>query len=136
MARMTKEEWEAFCDERGVSVNTFTVVDPVCLDAVLKLARGPYQRALVNGIDSWSGSTLSGKAKDWCLSYRTSRESLRARICAHGFHTRFAITHTGRMVLVVEESEPRRSWRAMGLDEKEILKLVKVTMRLEHGGRR
>lgn len=46
----------------------------------LKCARGRYQRNLVEGNESWNGSTLRGKARAWISRYRASRDALLVRL--------------------------------------------------------
>jgi hypothetical protein len=43
-------------------------------------AKGSYQEALVRGGESWSGSTLKGKASSYGSSYSASRDALQTRI--------------------------------------------------------
>jgi hypothetical protein len=43
-------------------------------------AHGSYQQSLLLGIETWSGSSLRGKAKKYGLEYSKSRASLIARI--------------------------------------------------------
>lgn len=48
--------------------------------AALELARGCYQRDLLTGRVSWSGSGLRGKASKWSASYAGSRYALIDRL--------------------------------------------------------
>ena len=50
--------------------------------AVLSAPRGSYQSDLLYGSESWSGSTLGGKASNYADSYTDSRRSLVMRIRA------------------------------------------------------
>jgi len=43
-------------------------------------AKGSYQTGLLNGWESWSGSSLKGKAGSFGASYAKSRDTLQARI--------------------------------------------------------
>lgn len=52
--------------------------------AALALARGGYQRSLINGHENLSGSTLKGKAKRYGWRYAKSRAALLARMTAAG----------------------------------------------------
>ena len=72
-------------------------------EMAFRLARGRYQENLLRGnVESWSGSTLKGKARDWGLQYRRSRESLLARMRGAGLKLKFQRVGRGRrMVLVV-----------------------------------
>lgn len=49
-------------------------------DELAKLARGVYQRSLMNGTQRWSGSDLRGKASSSGAHYERSRRSLLIRI--------------------------------------------------------
>ena len=51
-------------------------------DAIYKQARGPYQRELLEGFHSWSGSSLKGRASSYGAHYAASRDSLMRRINA------------------------------------------------------
>jgi hypothetical protein len=61
------------------------------------LARGCYQRAILDGTEALSGATLRGRAKRYSARYAASREALLARCTdvgeARGAH--------GRRVLVI-----------------------------------
>lgn len=48
--------------------------------AALKLARGDYQRALIYGSETWSGSSLKGKAREYGAHYARSRRNLIERL--------------------------------------------------------
>jgi hypothetical protein len=48
--------------------------------AALKLAKGSYQRNIILGIESLSGSTIRGTARDWKGKYFQSRDSLLRRL--------------------------------------------------------
>lgn len=50
------------------------------MDLVQSCAKGDYQRNLVVGTDSWSGSSLRGAAKNWGGEYAQSRANLEQRI--------------------------------------------------------
>jgi hypothetical protein len=84
------ESWTVFASEKDREI-------------ALSLARGRYQENLLRGnAESWSGSTLRGKARDWGLQYRRSRESLLDRMRASGLKLEFRRVGRGRrMVLVV-----------------------------------
>lgn len=49
-------------------------------DAVNACARGCYQRDLLDGDHTWSGSSLRGRARDYGARYRDSRWALSTRI--------------------------------------------------------
>lgn len=50
--------------------------------AMIGAARGSYQRALLTGEETWSGSSLRGKAGRYAGRYARSRSSLVERIQA------------------------------------------------------
>lgn len=130
MARLTREEWAAICETHGSDVNTWALVDRTVRDEVMKLARGAYQRELLRGHHAWSGSTLTGEQKKWATKYADSRRTLMDRLLESGFVMDWLDTPAGRMVPLVIEGEHRMRWRAIGLKESEIRRLVKVTRRL------
>ena len=49
-------------------------------EKALSLCKGTYQKNLVHGVESLSGSTLTGKAKNWGGKYAQSRNSLLKRL--------------------------------------------------------
>lgn len=55
------------------------------------LARGRYQRALLDGDARWSGADLRGRARDYSARYAASRDSLVARMRAAGL----TVTYSG-----------------------------------------
>ncbi|MEE8628156.1 MULTISPECIES: hypothetical protein [Methylobacterium] len=64
-------------------MTAYTQISPAARNAALECARGSYQRDLLVGGHSWSGSTLTGRAARYGSKYRTSREELLARLEAH-----------------------------------------------------
>ena len=64
-------------------MNAYTDISPAAVTAAFECARGSYQRAVLNGTEAWSGSTLTGRAARYGSKYRTSREELLARLEAH-----------------------------------------------------
>lgn len=50
----------------------------------LRLARGSYQRAIVNGQQTLGGSTLRGKMKNYAGRYQASARNVLARIESSG----------------------------------------------------
>ena len=65
--------------------------------AARHLARGRYQRALLDGSETLSGSSLEGKAKSYAARYRSSRDNLEMRIREAGIpiYTIGGTAHTG-----------------------------------------
>lgn len=49
-------------------------------EQALKLARGSYQKALINGHETLGGSTLRGKAKTYSGRYNQSARNLISRL--------------------------------------------------------
>lgn len=54
--------------------------EDIYFDLALSQARGCYQRNVVRGAQSLSGSDLKGKAKRWSGRYTVSRDNLLSRI--------------------------------------------------------
>jgi hypothetical protein len=68
------------------------------IEEALALCRGSYQRNLVMGQESWSGSSLQGKARNWGTSYFRSRKALLRRIEEAGIGY-LTIEDRGKIVL-------------------------------------
>lgn len=64
--------------------NWTVVLDEAAVEKALGLCRGSYQRALVEGRENLSGSTLRGRAASYGGRYAVSRRNLLARLEAHG----------------------------------------------------
>jgi len=60
------------------------VYDRAAYDAAYALARGDYQRNVLNGTEALSGATLRGAARRYGAVYANSRRSLIARCRAAG----------------------------------------------------
>ncbi len=75
--------------------------DQAAGEAALKAARGVYQRNLIRGVESLSGSTLRGSAKDWSRRYAASRAAVLGRIRAAGIAVSERIGDRGRRILVI-----------------------------------
>ena len=56
------------------------IVNTAALERALTAARGRYQRNLLLGYESLSGSTLRGKAKSYSGRYANSRDALLNRV--------------------------------------------------------
>lgn len=54
------------------------------MEEALALARGSYQRALILGNETWSGSSLKGRARSWASKYQRSRSALLQRLTDAG----------------------------------------------------
>ena len=71
-------------------------------DAALACARGSYQRALLQGRESLSGSTLRGKASRYGNKYAESRDNLLRRMTDAGVEwCEHRTLRSGRRVLVI-----------------------------------
>ena len=85
----------------------FTRIEsPQIRDRALDHARGSYQRDLVMGLESISGSTLQGKAGQWGGKYAHSRDRLLERLDRIGIKVGRATDHKGRRVLVLGDVPP------------------------------
>ena len=60
------------------------ITDPEAHAQALRLARGSYQRGIIMGVESLSGSTLKGKAVDYIGRYRNSARNLLPRLTEAG----------------------------------------------------
>jgi hypothetical protein len=49
-------------------------------DEIFSTARGSYQKALLEGYENWSGSSLRGAASHWGARYAASRGSVMGRL--------------------------------------------------------
>jgi hypothetical protein len=79
---ITIRDWN-YIDRR--SVPTTDTLDQVELpqeiaDIVYGCARGSYQSGLLQGYETWSGSSLQGKASSYGARYAESRDNLLSRI--------------------------------------------------------
>lgn len=67
----------------------------------LRQCRGVYQRNLIDGVESLSGSTLRGKAASYSGRYRESRDNLLARCRAAGIVVGEERGSKGKRILVL-----------------------------------
>jgi hypothetical protein len=74
---------------------------PEAETAALALCRGTYQRDLVLGCESLSGSTLKGAAKKFGGKYARSRADLLARMTAGGVKWSEEKGERGARILVI-----------------------------------
>lgn len=77
------------------------ILDPEAYDAAKKLARGCYQRDLLDGVESLSGSTLKGKAARYGGFYAVSRTNYLKRLRAAGIHVTEERGPKGKRILVI-----------------------------------
>jgi hypothetical protein len=69
--------------------------------AALKLCRGSYQRAIVEGTQALSCSTLQGKAYSFCGKYKASSASLLERLRRSGIIVREKRSQPGNKRILV-----------------------------------
>jgi hypothetical protein len=80
----------------------WTVVkDEKELDRAMALARGSYQRDLLNGHENLSGSSLRGNAKLYGAQYRRSRNALLSRMTEAGIDWDEIVGDHNRRILVI-----------------------------------
>lgn len=77
------------------------VEDAEAFEAACKLARGCYQRAILEGNEALSGSTLAGKAKGYGDRYKRSSAALLARLTAAGIPWSEERGEHGKRILVI-----------------------------------
>lgn len=87
--------------ERTVRVRGWSKVQRIVLDRALACARGDYQRAIILGGESLSGSTLRGTAKSYGYHYRASSKNLLSRIEAAGIRVREERGKHGARILLI-----------------------------------
>jgi hypothetical protein len=74
---------------------------PGALETALSVARGCYQRNLLRGVESLSGSTLRGVAASYGYHYARSRKNLLARVRAVGVDVSEERGERGKRILVL-----------------------------------
>jgi len=85
-------------------VGKYVIVNnPAAQAECIKLAKGTYQVAILEGMESLSGATLRGRARNWSGRYKTSRGNLLGRIKEAGLPVKEVIVDHGRRVLVFGE---------------------------------
>lgn len=77
------------------------VEDGEAFEAACKLARGCYQRAILEGDEALSGSTLVGKAKGFGDRYKRSSAALLGRLTAAGIPWHEEVGAHGKRILVI-----------------------------------
>ncbi|GBU19028.1 MULTISPECIES: hypothetical protein [unclassified Methylobacterium] len=94
-----------------MSTQTYTFLTPKARLAAFSCARGDYQRDLLDGYNSWSGSDLKGTAARYGGKYSSSRSELIGRLKAHPELS--AEETTGprgrRVVVIMTKAERRRA---------------------------
>lgn len=73
------------------------------LDRARALARGSYQRSLLDGYARWSGADLRGAAKRWSGRYAASRSGLLSRLRKAGLDVavRYVTTSNNRQAVAL-----------------------------------
>lgn len=94
---MTHTEFQTILDDNPNTI----VTDADAHERAIALARGSYQRDLLDGYESLSGSTLRGKASTYSDHYAASRRALLARIAAAGIPCTEVRGRHGKRVLVI-----------------------------------
>jgi hypothetical protein len=84
------------------------VLDPQAQQKALHLTRGRYQREVILGTHNISGSTLSGKARDYAARYKRSREALLERLTQAQIPWSIEVQAHGRKILVFGEKPDSR----------------------------
>jgi len=77
------------------------VRDEKALERALDLCKGEYQRNLVLGYESLSGSTLRGASVRWNSKYYASRDSLIKRLRDSGIQVSERRDECRRRILVI-----------------------------------
>lgn len=70
-------------------------------DAARSVARGGYQRRILEGTEAMSGATLKGAARRWGGTYARSRRVLLMRLQGAGFSTTLLGGEKARRILVI-----------------------------------
>jgi len=81
--------------------NWVVVHDFDALEKALKLAKGSYQKNLLLGFESMSGSSIKGSAKKYSYKYHVSRQHLIARVESVGIKIGTMFGNHGAKLLVV-----------------------------------
>lgn len=72
-------------------------------ERALALCKGRYQEDVIRGIESLSGATLRGRAKQYGAQYKRSRENLLKRMTEAGIPWREERGPHGKRILVIGE---------------------------------
>jgi hypothetical protein len=88
--------------EKEIPVNSYAIInDTAVLDQALSLCRGSYQRDILLGRESLSGSTLKGKAKTYGGKYKASAASILRKCQQAGLAVREESGLRGKRLVVV-----------------------------------
>lgn len=85
-----------------ITRTNWSEVSPIVRSAALALCKGDYQRALVNGSESLSGSTLKGRASQYGSKYHRSAGSLIQRMRRAGLRVTVRVAAKNAKILVIE----------------------------------
>lgn len=82
--------------------NTYTqILDSDARIIAGQVARGSYQRALLEGAQAWSGATLRGSASSYSGRYADSRRALLARLADAGLHVLYFPGPRGKICVAI-----------------------------------
>jgi len=85
-----------------ITMGRFAIINSrEVLDSALRLARGCYQRDILTGYEAISGSTLTGRARNYSSRYKQSSTNLLRRCRAAGLPIREETQDHGRRVIVI-----------------------------------
>lgn len=113
---------------------SWTIVNDVdALNAALKLARGCYQRALLQGVENLSGSTLRGRAKEYAGRYKQSAETLLFRMTSAGIPwTEIRGDHNKRILVIGGAAV---AVEALGASSAAVAEVAQIERELSEKGR-
>ncbi len=85
-----------------ITRSSWTLVDnDQTKDLALAQCKGIYQRHLIQGLESVSGSTLRGKARIWGGRYAASRQNLMRRLKRAGIQIAIKTAeHSARLLVL------------------------------------
>lgn len=84
----------------------WTKATPQAREIALRYARGGYQRGIIYGSESLSGSTLRGKAKEYSGRYRRSVINLLDRLIRAGLQVSEERGDHNKRILVINLPDP------------------------------
>jgi hypothetical protein len=102
----------------------WTMCDVDVLGIALGCARGCYQRAVILGEESLSGSTLRGKAAQYGAHYARSRRNLIARLRKAGLQVDETRGARGRRILVIDGGRATMVDELLGLTTAEMVREI------------
>ncbi len=87
------------------------ILDDGAYEAARKLARGCYQRNLLDGVESLSGSTLKGKAAKYSSRYARSRANYLDRLKTAGIQIDERRGPKGKRILIIGRPPYPTAWQ-------------------------